>query len=187
MPVLGFSGSKWLWCLSTMLACWSCLSFGSSACEWLWCFAAFLACWSCLSLVFQRVSGCGTLLQFWPADHNCLWLSRKWVAVLPCYNFSLLIMPVLGSPVCKWLWCLATILSCWSCLPCSSACEWLWCHDTNLSCWCCLPWLFSLWVAVVPFCSSSLLIMPVLCSPDGEWLWCLATTLACWSCLSLAL
>jgi hypothetical protein len=31
---------------------------------------------------------------------------------VPCDNSSLLIMLVLGSPVCEWLWCLAAILAC---------------------------------------------------------------------------
>ena len=36
--------------------------------------------------------------------------------MVPCYNSSLLIMPVLGSPVGEWLWCFAAILASQSCL-----------------------------------------------------------------------
>ena len=85
----------------------------SSGCEWLWCLAAILGCWWCLSLALQDVSGCGVLLQFWPTDDACPWLSREWVAMVPCCTSSLLMMPVFGSPVGEWLWCLAAILSCW--------------------------------------------------------------------------
>ena len=88
-----------------------------------------------------------------------------WVAVVPCCISGLLTMPVLGSPGCEWLWCLAMFLACWQCCP----------------------WLFREWVAVVPCCFSSLLTMPILGSSGSEWLWCLVVFLACWQCLSLTL
>ena len=161
---------------------------GSLACEWLWCLATILACWSCLSLALQAVSGCGALLQFQPANHACPWLSRLWVTVVPCYNSSLLIMPVLGSPVGEWLWCLATILACWSCL--SLVFQDVSGHDALLQFYLAdhaCPWLSRKWVAVVPCCNSGLLIMLALGSSVCEWLWCSAATVACWLCLSLAL
>ena len=46
--------------------------------------------------------------------------------------------------------------------------------------------LFSMWVSVVPCCNSSLLMMPVLGSPVCEWLWCLTICSICWWCLLLA-
>ena len=134
-PVLGSPVGEWLWCIAAILASWTSLSsrmwvavvpchnsslliipvLGSPESEWLWCLAAILAFWSCLSLALQNVSSCGALLQFWPADHSCPWLSSGWVAVVSCYNSSLLTISVLGSLESE-LWCLATILACWSSL-----------------------------------------------------------------------
>ena len=68
----------------------------------------------CLFLALQRVSGCGALLQF-----------------------ILLMMPVLGSPECMWLWCLAAI------------------YLVDDAC----PWPSRMCVAVVSYCNSNLLIM----------------------------
>ena len=138
VPVLGSLVCEWLWCLAAILACWSCHPWlcrmwvavvpycnsgllimpllGSSACEWLWCLAAILTYWSYLFLALQFVSGCDALLQFYPIDHACPWLSSLWVAMVHCCNYSLLIMPILGSIGCEWLWFLAAILACWSCL-----------------------------------------------------------------------
>ena len=138
IPVLGSLVGEWLWCLSAILAVnhahlllireWVAVvpycnfsplsmpvlhSLGS---EWLWCLAVILACWSYLSMAPQFVGGCSALLQFKPADHAFAWLSRMWVAVVSCCKSSLLTMPVLGSLVCEWLWCLAGILTCWLCL-----------------------------------------------------------------------
>ena len=133
---------------------------GTPACEWLWCLSVILSCWSWLSLALQEVSACCALLQFQPADHDCPWHSSLWVAVVPCCNPSLLIITVLCSPVCEWLWCLAhnsRLLI----MPYCSVCEWLWCFAAILACWSCLSALVC------------------------KWLWCLDTILA-WSCLSLA-
>ena len=147
-----------------------------------------LACWWYMSWTLQTVSGYGALLQFWPADYTCYWLSSLWVAVVPFPNYSLLMMPVFDSPDSEQIWCLAVILACWWCLSLAlqdvSGCDallqfWL----ANNAC----HWLFRWSVAVVSCCNSSLLMMPVLGSSGCEWIWCLAAFLVCWWCLSLTL
>ena len=150
------------------------------------------------------------LLWFWLADHACPWLFSWWVAMVPCCKSGLLIMPVLGSPVSEWWWCLAATLSCWSYLSLALR-EWVAvvpCYNSRLliiavlgsqevsSCDALLQfwpadhacsWLSSKWVAVVPCYNLGLLIKPLLGSPVGEWLCCLAAILACWTYLFLAL
>ena len=49
------------------------------------------------SVAFQLVGGYCMLLSFKPADNACP---------------SLLMMPILGSPVCGWLQCLAVLQAC---------------------------------------------------------------------------
>ena len=137
MFFFGSSACEWLWCLAEILACWSCLSLAlqevsgrgsllqfkpaDHTCPWLsrmW-VAVVLYCnfsWSSVFLTLQDVSSCGALLHFYPANDACPWFSRKWVAMAPCYNISLLIMSVLDASEGEWLWCLAAILACWSCL-----------------------------------------------------------------------
>jgi hypothetical protein len=36
----------------------------------------------------------------------------EWQWLVPCCNSSLLMMPVLGSPACEWLWYLPAIVAC---------------------------------------------------------------------------
>ena len=106
-------------------------------------------------------------------------------------------MPVLGSPVCGWLLCLSLPHASWQCLSLTlqkvSDCYTLMCFkpaDSALSlalqgvsgCYALMYfkptdkaflWLFRLWVAVVPWCVSSLLTMPVFDSSGCKWLLCL--------------
>ena len=92
------------------------------------------------------------------------WLYREWVATLPCHISCLLMMPVPGSPGSAWLLCLAIFYACsWCLILGSSESKWLLCH---ISC---------------------LLMMPLLDSLDCEWLLCLAIFHACSQCLLLAL
>ena len=144
------------------------------------------------------MSSCSALLSFKSTDYAYLWLSREWVAAVPCCISSLLMMPVLGSLACVWLQCLAMFLSLLiiSVLG-SPGCEWLQCIAMLQAYWWYLPlalqfvsgskallcfksandacpWLFSLWVAAMPCCVSSLLMVPVLGSSGSEWLQCLA-------------
>ena len=161
---------------------------GSSGSEWLLCLAVYQACWWCLFLALQEVSGCCVLLCIKPADDACSWLSSMWVAAVSCCVSSLLMMPVLGSPEGEWLLCLALYQACWWCLflalqNVSGCCVLLCIRPADDAC----PWLFSMWVAAVSCCVSSLLMMPVLGSPGSEWLLCLAVHQACWWHLSLAL
>ena len=121
--------------------------------------------WLCWCSTCQFVSVCFALPFFKPADDACPLLSREWVAAVHCCVSSLLIMPVLCSPVCEWLLCLTE----------SHACSW------------CLSYALQLLSDAVPCCVSSLLMLPVLCSPGCEWLLCLAVFQACWWCLSSAL
>ena len=116
--------------------------------------------------------------------HACYWPFRKWVAVVLCYNSSLLMMPILGSLVGEWLWCLAAILACCWCL--SLDLQWVSGCGALLQFWPAdgaYPWLSRKWVAMAPYCNSSLLMMLVLGFPGSEWLWCLAAILPCWWCL----
>ena len=119
--------------------------------------------WPCWWFALQYVGGCCALLCFKPADDACPLLSSMWVTAV-CVS-SMLMMPVLWSPGCEWLLCLAVFQACW---------------------WCC-PLLSRKWVAAVPCCVSSLLMMPVLCLPGCEWLLCLVVFQACWWCLSSVL
>ena len=144
--------------------------------------------WQCLSSALQFVSGCQAFLCFKPADNSCPLSSSKWVAVVPCCVLSLLMMPIFCSPVGEWLLYLPMFWSFWWCL--SSALQ-------LVSGWCALlcfkpvddacSLLSSLWVAGVPCCVSSLLMIPVFCSPGSEWLRCFAVCHACWWCLASAL
>ena len=137
MPVPGSPGSAWLLCLAIFYACSWCLILGSSEskwllchiscllmmplldsldCEWLLCLAIFHACSWCLFLALQRVSGYFALPYFMLAHYAWFWLSRLWVATVPCHISCLLMMPVFGSPACEWLLCLAIFHACSQCL-----------------------------------------------------------------------
>ena len=219
MTVFGSSACEWLLCLGVFPAsddacswlfrlwvavatCWisSLLImtvFGSSGCEWLLYIAKFQACWPWLSLALQTVGGCCALVNFKPADHDCLWLfslwvaavcalldfksadqdclwlSSVWVTAVPWWISSLLTKTVFGSSVCEWLLCLARFQVCWPRLSLALQCVSDCCALVNFK-----PadhdclWLFSMWVAAVPFQISNLLIKPVLGSSAGKWLLC---------------
>ena len=186
MPVLCSLGCEWLLCLAVFQACWWCipstlrwwvaampccvssllmmLVLCSPGCEWLLCLALSQAFWSCLSSSLQEVSDYCALLCFKHDDDTCLLLSRKWVTAVPCCVSSLLMMPVLCSPVCKWLLCLVVFQVCWWCLSSalqgvSGCCALLCLKPAN-------AYLFSReWVSAMPCCVSSLLMMSILCSP----------------------
>ena len=142
--------------------------------------------WSCWCPKCQFVSGYCALLCLKPADDACPMLSSMWVAAVPCCVSSLLMIPVLCSPGCEWLLCICCVSSLLM-MPvlCSPVCEWLLYFAVSQACqWylssalqfvsgCCAllclksandacPLLSSLWVAAVPCCVSSLLMMPVL-------------------------
>ena len=92
-------------------------------------------------------------------------------------------MPLLCSPGCEWLGFLSVFQVHWWCLfsalqKVSGCCAFLYFKPADDAC----PLLFSGWVAVVPCCVSSLLMMLLLCSPVGEWLL-LAVFQASWWCL----
>ena len=142
---------------------------GSPASEWLWCFSMLITCWQCLFLALQLVSGVAVVL-------HCVFslLKMDILAFSECEFYgallylSLLTMPVLGSPACKWLWCLSIFLACWQnpSLALQSVSGYgalLYFYPVNNTC----LWLSRKWVAVMPCCISSLLTM--------------------WQCLSLAL
>ena len=123
---------------------------GSLECEWLLYFAMFQACWKSLSLALQPVSGCCALLCFKLADTSCSWLTRKWVAAVHCCDSSLLTIPILGSPVCEWLLCLALFQACWEYLflalqPVSGCCAFLCLKAVDNPC----SWLSRMWVPAV--------------------------------------
>ncbi len=62
-----------------------------------------LSCWQHLSSALRLVSGfCGEL-DFDPADDDCPWYPRKWVASMVIWILTLLTMPIFGSPVGEWL------------------------------------------------------------------------------------
>ena len=115
---------------------------GSPGSEWLQCLAVFQAYWWCLFLALQRVSGCSALLCFEPIDDTYPWLFRKWVAAVPYCALCLLIMPILPSIVCEWLWCLVVFQAYWCCLSLAlqrvSSCSasllqsYWWCSSSTL-------------------------------------------------------
>ena len=137
MPILGSSESEWPLCLAIFCACSPVL--GSPVCEWLLFPAIFHACSWCLFLALQPVSSYFALQYFMPAHDACTWLSRMWVATLPCIISCLLMMLVLGSPGSEclaifhaWLWCLYLALQVVSgyfaspCfMPAHDTCSWL--------------------------------------------------------------
>ena len=129
----------------------SVLTMPVPVCEWLWCLAVSLPCWQYLSLALQTVSDCGALLCFYLADNAYPWLSSQWVAVVPCYVFRLLTMPILGSPESEWLvvpCCVSSLLK----MPVlgSPVCEWLWFLSICLPCSHSFLWLPRWWVLKVP-------------------------------------
>ena len=137
---------------------------------------------------FQAVSGCSAFLCFKPTDDAFPWLSREWVAAVPCYVSSLLMKPVLHSSEGEWLQCLAVFQAYWWSLSLAiqyvSACSaLLGVKPTNDAC----SWLSSLWVPAMPCNVSSLLMMPVIGSLVCECLQYLAVWQAYWWYLSLAL
>ena len=92
------------------------------------------------------------------------------------------------SLVCEWLLCLTVFETYWRgqslTFQLVSGCHRLLCFKpTDNDC----PWLFSLWVAAVPWYVSNLVTIPVLGSSASEWLSCLSVFQACWQCLFLAL
>ena len=150
------------------------LVLGSLVCEWLPSLAVSQACWQCLSLALQYVSGCYFSLCLKPADNACPWLSRGWVAVIPCCISSLLKMPVLDSLESEWLPSLSMFQACWQCLSLSlqdvSGCHLSQCFKPADD-------IYSLlsrkWVAAMPCWDSSMLMEPLLGSPASEWLLCI--------------
>ena len=142
----------------------------------------FQTCWWCLLTAFQEVSSCSASLCFKPADNNCPWLLRKWVAAMPCHalpsNISalcctggvlLLYFPALQTcwwtlflPLSWWVAeCLVTFLVSWSSWsPYISDCEWLlglMCFKLVDTC----SWHFREWAGFIPFCIPNLLMHPV--------------------------
>ena len=156
MLVLGSPGCEWLYILlqySLLIMHVLC----SPESEWLCCLTAILTCWSSLSLALQRVSSCGALLQFQPADHACSQLFSGWVAMVPCCNSSLLIMSVLGLTVGEWLLYLATIFACWSCLSLA--------HQKVSRCGALLQFHPSHYICLFPDCTQPKPISLYVCSP----------------------
>ena len=150
---------------------------GSLGCEWLLCLTIFHTCSWCLFLTLQFVSGYFALQYFMPAHDAYSWLSRMWVATLPCNILCLLMMHVLGSPGSEWLLCL-TIFSCLLMM--------LVLDSQNVSGYFALQyfmpahdacsWLSRKWV---PCHISCLIMMPLLGSPGCEWLLCFTMFYAC--------
>ena len=99
-------------------------------------------------------------------------------------------MPILDSPVCEWLWYLSIFLACSQCLP------WLFSMWVAMMPYCVssltisVLWLSRMWVAVVPHYVDSLLTMLVLNSPFSMWMavipFCVSKLLTLWQCLPLA-
>ena len=128
---------------------------------------------------------------------------------MPCCVSSLLKMPILVPPACEWLLGPVILLACWQCLslalqtvseggillcfqPADNACpwhprEWVVVVSCYVSILLTMPCSFSLWVAVIAYCASSLLTVPILGLSVCEWLWCLIVFLIYWQCLSLTL
>ena len=132
-------------CVSILLTL---LVLDSSGSEWLWWLAVFLAFWQHLFLALQSVSIYGGLLFFLSVDNTCLWLFRKWVAVVDCCVSSLLTMPVLGSSEGVWLWWFTVFSACWQCMSLalqkvSGCCALLLFWSADNAC----PWLSRKWVA----------------------------------------
>ena len=153
VPVLGFSGCEWLLCLAVFHA-------------WLW--------W--LFLAFQAVSGyCA--LPYFMSDHDAYsWLSREWVAHVPCHVSCLFIIHTIGPSL--WVsvpcyiyassWCLFLAFK-----AVSGYCTWPYFMPDNnafqaVRGYCALPyfmpdsdafsWLSRKWVATV-FCHILCLFM----------------------------
>ena len=93
----------------------------SSGCERLQCVVVILPLLRHLSFALQRVCGC-SLLCFNPAKSTYTWLTRQWVAVMPCHVLTPLMARVFGSSVGEWLscivwlptwWCLSLFLRMW--------------------------------------------------------------------------
>ena len=154
--------SLWVAIMPCHISCLFMPVLGFSDCEWLLYLAIVQACLWYLYLALQEVSGYYVLPYFMPAHDAYSWLSRKWVATLPCNISCLLMMLVLNSPASEWLLCLAIFHACSPVLG-SPVCEWLLC------------------LAIFHACS------PVLGSPVCEWLLCLTIFHACSWCLFLAL
>ena len=123
------------------------------------------------------MSGCCALACFKPANNACSWLFSWWVAVVPWCVSSLLTMPVLDSPACGWLLCLAVFQACWQCLFLAlqyvSGCYALLCFKPADNAY---SGFSREWVVAVPYCDPSLLTMLVLGSPVSEWLLCIAVS-----------
>ena len=134
---------------------------GSLGCEWLLCLAIFHTCLWCLFLALQFVSGYFALQYFMPAHDAYSWLSRMWVATLPCNILWLLMMLVLDSAECEWLLCPAIFHAC------------SWCLFLALQ-------MVSGYFALQYF-------MPILGSLGCEWLLCLAIFHICSWCLFFTL
>ena len=193
MSVFGFLVCEWLQCFAVLLTYDGCswlfreweaaitcnvlsqlmmFVHVSLVCEWLQCVAMFQAYWWYLTLALQFVSGCSALTYFKLTDDVYSWLSSLWVAAVPCCCLaSLLMMPVFGSSGSEWLQYLAMPQAYWWYLflalqfVCGSS-ALLYFKPTNDAC----PWFFRKWVAAVPYCVSSLLMIPVIGSPVCEWL-----------------
>jgi len=160
----------------------------SGFCGW----AGFVPCWWCLSLALQYVSGlhgeldlvtahkacplqsvsglCGQP-DLDPAHNVCPWLFSMWVTSIVHWIWTLLMVPVLGFPVCEWLLWWAGFGTCSRCL--SLALQYVsgFCGGLNLdpadnTC----TWLFRKWVASMVSWIWTLLTTPVLGSPGCEWL-----------------
>ena len=116
-PVLGFSGSVLLWCLTVFYSHW-----------WL----------SWLSSLWVA-----TLLCLKPADHACPCLFRELVTWLICYDSSSLTPPLLPFQACEWLQCTV----CWWYLPFAvqfvSGCSGLLYFEIVVDS---SPWLIRKWV-----------------------------------------
>ena len=119
----------------------------SSESEYLQYLAVLQACWWHLPLALQRVSGCHALLHSKLVDKTCSWLSSLWVAFVPHWVPSLLMMPALISSESKWLPCLCISILLTMAISGSSVCEWLLCLTAFQVCWLWLSGTFRMWVA----------------------------------------
>ncbi len=72
-----------------------------SASEWLLWWAGFGPCSCRLSLALQSVSCFCGKPDLNHANNTCPWLSSLWVASMVSWIWTLLMTPVLGSPVCE--------------------------------------------------------------------------------------
>ena len=110
--------------------------------------------------------------------------ASEWAVISHCI-WSLQMAPSLGSLASEWLLCIPHFI-----LKMSVLCLLRW-WVANLLCFKPLNGICSLffrkWVAAVPFCTSSLLMMPVVGSLECEWVLHLVASQVCWEHLSLAL